>query len=312
MASFKYVNLISTDTTNFPDNTNSSFGNSLADALDFPPNTHVALQEISFVPCFYNIEPKNNDLMMFLRQLPARVDPENPPPHKLWGQWAQVRLIPGYYPTIDDLLKMINKCIQGMENALKDLKDAKVFSYDPVSMKIKYDFDKLVFSLAIRGALLNLLGAEAEKNITNRREWAVIGYGKDKLFYEVPVDPHKPDGPKEKRYYADSRLSWPASLKDSFAYVAQLRTFNSIYIFTDLTESQVFGSTYADILRTISINKIQKHAEIVYECENLHFLKLKKRFIKTIQVLIRDMHGNPMLFRQGSVRLKLVFRIPSQ
>ena len=307
---YRYLDLISTDTKNHSGNTNSRFGNSLPQTLEFPQNTQVALQEIGYSPSFYNIELKNNDLLLYIRSLLVPPNSsKNPTPNEFWGQYAQVRLEAGFYKDLPSLIKHVNERIRAKGEVCKGLSKSTIFSYNDVNKKISFDFGALECSLIISGRLLYLFGIDLRETDLHK-EWVAIGLGKKGKYYEVD-DPTSPDLPKVKRYYVDPDKEWNPNPKGTFGHVAQLRSFSSLYIFSDIVQSQIFGSTYADLLRSISINTSQFDVEVVHECRMLHFLDLRKRFIKDINVIIQDIHGSPILFRQGGIPIRLVFKIPT-
>ena len=324
MATFsEYIDVISTASSEiYPNNDNASFTNELPYTMEFPPGTMVALTECSYNNAFYNIQAEHTKISVWdpYKKLEPHTT-ENPTDYVYWGGYYLVELMTGYYKSIEDICLMLNKVLKATD--VKQLQNNRVFTFDRKMMKVRCTLANEFVALFIQGPLLNLLGVEMKQ--ANSREYTIIGCEKTGRYYEIddpndPGDPNNPDKPKKKlkRYYIAPELTWPARIPNSgfFNHPAQLTTFKSLIIYSDLIQDQVIGSDYAQALRFVPIkgtsNDKQVGQLVVWEPTIPHYLRVKQRNIKSISIRILDHQGNKIKFLMGVVRLKLHFKVPQE
>ena len=305
----EYVDLISTSSMEKYKNTNSNFTNDLPIAQDLPEHSLVALQEIHYTSCFYNVEHGRNSITVWDRtyeHLPHSAS--NSSSRSLWGKYTVTELREGYYETIEDVLDMLNASLKRMK-----VFEGKpnVFQYDKGTLRVHYNMRSVEAAVHCRGLLLNILGAEVTPY--NMRQSIHIGLNKTGAFYEVDTVVAGVQR-KERRFYIDPDYEWtkPDSKYGYFAHVAQLTTYSSMVVYCDIIVSQVTGEHFSDVLRFLPIKAAKNGTQIIYECQTPHFLKVRKRYINSINIQIRDLQGHYLDFKMGTTRIKLRFKQEKQ
>ena len=298
----KFIDLISTASLDmYPQNTPGCFTNALLHPLEFPENTHVALEEIAFTNCFYNVEGNRNTLTLWDRSYANPPHSRyNPTDEILYGHFFDVQLKEGYYSSVQKLCDMVNQILRESES--KQFKGKNVFRYDESDMKIHYDLKGLEVALFIRGPVLNLFGIEIAEAKVN--QYVVIGIEKHGNTFEWK----KKDGTFETRRYISGGDWNGTEMLGKMAHVAPLSTFSTMAIYTDVITSQVTGNVYSDILRFVPIKAQGVLAETIYECRTPYYLKLRKRYIRSITIHIKNLQNEFINFRLGQTRLKLRFK----
>lgn len=327
-----YIDVISTASMDvYPNNTSSNFTNLLPSAQDLPENTYVALTEFSYTNCFYNIESSSTRLTIWDKTVlqPPHTPHRNPTDRPLYGEFYAVPIKAGYYPSMSAICSMINQAIRDV--GVEAFAGKNVFSYDETSLKVAYDMSDIDATLFIKGPLLNLMGVEKRKAEDN--ELVILGKAKEGLYYEVEVEVDVEEGGKEtgeteegkeegkgketrkeKRYYIKPSHEWPESRnqKDTFTHVAQLTTQSTMLVYASIITSQISGDSHTDILRWIPMAPIKGEqglgAQVVYECQEPHFLRVRQRYIKEINIQVKSLQDSFISFLVGCTRVKLLFR----
>ena len=173
-------------------------------------------------------------------------------------------------------------------------------------MRVHFDMKDIQATVMIKGRLLNLLGVETRE--ASDAQNVKIGIPKDGMFYEVPFKDKSI--PPVRRWYLDTK--WHFTTVDEkigkFAHAAQLTTLNNMVVYASHISSQVYGNSFANVLRVIPIKANQYTGQqVVVEFKNPHYLRCQQSYIKNIHILIKDIAGSDLKFRQGSVRIKLHF-----
>ena len=146
---------------------------------------------------------------------------------------------------------------------------------------------------------------EAEVSKANDKQYLVLGHSKLTPTYEYPTA-----SGMTQRHFDQPTKTWKSvneSMKDDFAYVAQLRVITSFVVYVDCIASQVTGDCYSDALRIIPIKEEKVGTNVTHSFQKTYALKVNKRFIPSIKVEIRDLYNNLIDFKVGTVRLKLRF-----
>jgi hypothetical protein len=293
-------------------NTNSNFTNLLPVTQNLPPNSYVALEEIAYTHCFFNIANDKNKLTIWdpLFENPPKSE-NNPFNFPIYGQSTVMNLKEGFYESLKDICDMLNQSLE--DTGLVQFQGNEIFKYNPVSFKCSFNMKDIFASLFIRGPLLNILGIELEP--AKDSQSVCIGISKEKPTYEFVeniYDPKKPDKiigtRKVMRRYIHPTRHWKAKIADDFEHVAQLTTFQSMVVYCDIIGDQITGESFTNVLRFLPINKATPGTQIVAECKTPHFLKVSQRFFKSITIHIKDLEGNFVDFKMGYVRVKLRFK----
>lgn len=86
---------------------------------------------------------------------------------------------------------------------------------------------------------------------------------------------------------------------NNFYYVDNfMSTINYAILYTDIIENQYFGDTKSPILKIIPI-KTQTDNEVVTFFDNLHYVPVKNNYISSINIEIKDIHGNNIKFENN-------------
>ena len=301
-----FVDLISTASLDeYPDNKGSHFTNKLPIPLSFSENWQVALEEISYTNCFYNVVGKRSKISIY--DLEHRWEPGtkyNKDKYVKYGSFVSVQLEDGYYTSEEALIRMINKVISN--SGVKALKDTEIFTYDKITLKVHFDMTKIQSSVLIKGPLLNLMGFEVGKQ-RPMGQYICLGMKKDTPTFEW----RKEDGTTETRHFYHPNHTWFSNgVKSSFKYPLTLAPYTSMVVYTDIIASQMCGNVFSDAIRFLPIKdpSLDVPTQIIHECRNPYFLSLNKRYIPTIELIIKDLQNNYIDFLQGEVRVKFRFR----
>lgn len=289
----------------YPNNRGSNFTNKLPVPLEFPPDTYVSLEEISYINAFYNVVGERNKISVFdfEHEWPPH-SPHNSKPYSMWGKFHNVTLRDGHYTSRDGLVDMLNEVISS--TGVKQVENKKIFTYDATSLKIHYNMQNIQASIFLRGALLNLLGIKQGAQGSSN-EFMVVGRAKDAETFEWT----KENGEKEIRHFYHPENQWSSSGNEGNSdYPVNLAPYSSMVIYTDIICSQIVGNMYSDSLRCLAIKAPDSAppSQVIHEVKNPYYLKLNRRFISGISVVIKDLQDNFIDFLQGETRIKLRFR----
>ena len=82
---------------------------------------------------------------------------------------------------------------------------------------------------------------------------------------------------------------------------------HGIYVYCDLVDHVVVGDTVAPLLRIVESNGY--NGEMIYKIfEQPRYLPLRKKHFDVIELDIRDVFGEPILFETGHVTVTLHIR----
>ena len=267
----------------YPNNRGSNFTNKLPVPLEFPPDTYVSLEEISYINAFYNVVGERNKISVFdfEYEWPPN-SAHNSKPYSMWGKFHNVTLRDGHYTSRDGLVDMLNEVISS--TGVKQVENKKIFTYDATSLKIHYNMQNIQASIFLRGALLNLLGIKQGAQ-GGSNEFMVVGRAKDAETFEWT----KENGEKETRHFYHPQNQWSSSgNKGDSDYPVNLAPYSSMVIYTDIICSQIVGNMYSDSLRCLAIKAPDSAppSQVIHEVKNPYYLKLNRLFISEISVLI--------------------------
>lgn len=82
----------------------------------------------------------------------------------------------------------------------------------------------------------------------------------------------------------------------------------TLYIYTDIIEYQLVGSTRIPLLRNVVLNYDATRKTTWVHYDSPHYIRVNQTEIRSILVDIRDQKGNKILFESGEITLKLHFR----
>jgi len=87
-----------------------------------------------------------------------------------------------------------------------------------------------------------------------------------------------------------------------------LNTVNALYIYSDISEYQYIGDTYAPLLRVVAVPNVQynEYVDVIYD--NPHYVPVLRNSIETIELDIRSDTGDQILLNAGKGFVKLHFR----
>ena len=314
----EYIDVISDGCIRmFPDNTSSAFTNQLPCPQEFPENTYVAVNEINFVNCMYNITAGQETITIFdwLQKIPVGAEGNENGTEAVWGEYIVCPIEEGFYGDFPSMCKAVNKAIK--DSGIIRLANKDIFSYNPINMKYSYDVRDLWISIFINGNLTYFLGFELQREET-ANDFFTIGKPKLTTTYEWTDE----NGIKSIRPLRRPGYTFDVSMKDEktkaplmkaqLTQVGQLSMTNTFAIYSDIVTSQIFGGEYGSILRAVpfSIKDTSNSGNsttIVFD--NLYFLKVNRSYIPSIRIELRDLSGNLLAIKAGRTRVKLKFTV---
>ena len=262
--------------------------------VNMPGSIHEELKEFRHQGVFY-----------------ARIFSRRRPVNHADEYWVPLYVPVGHYRTVGDFMK-------GTRQALCD-----EFGQSLADQWLKFHFDedakrmtitiKAWSCLALNPWMTNLLhsGNFGMYDIANGRfaEWnddfSLLG---DDEYAEV-------DGKKPTKEVIDAvitdtpfltyRVGEP--LDKVISWRASHLAFQTIYIYSDVVESQVVGDVWANLLRVIAPKG--RHGDVI--CENFFHVfhnDVRVKSFNTIEILLRSDTGRPIPFSGGVVEVTLHFR----
>ena len=319
MSSFaEYIDVISDGCVKiFPENTSSAFTNQLPCPQAFPENTYVAVNEINFVNCMYNIESGKESITIFdwLKEIPRGAQGNEDGEGSVWGEYINCPIEEGFYGDFPSMCKAVNKAVQSSK--IKRLANKDIFSYNPVNMKYSFDVQDLWISIFINGNLTYYLGFELQTE-ESTDDFFIIGKPKLTTTYEWVDD----KGAKSVRPLRRPKKTFDVSMRDKktneplmktqLTQVGQLSMTNTFAIYSDIVTDQIFGGEYGSILRAVPFSikdttNSGNSTTIVFD--NLYFLKINRSYIPSIRIELRDLSGTLLAIKAGRTRVKLKFSV---
>lgn len=287
-----YINLTSTDSlTVFPKNKPNSFTNLLARELLFFDITsyEVALTEISYISSFYNIDKISNfSLFDFQYEWSGAK----------YGRIYDAKMSPGYFHTAQDLCQLLNEKVKLMN--IDRLKNVELFSFDIHTRKFSLNVDKLYITLIFHGELINILGLGAEHYAAS--DFAFIGMEKQGKYYVFK------DGTKHFYYRPDIEWKSDSIHGGEATYVCQMIINSSFYVYCDVIREHIYGSNYTNLLREVPIRGDYQGSRSVQTFQTPFYLPIRTSNIRSINISIFTVSGEPLHFLEGSCSLVLHFR----
>ena len=84
--------------------------------------------------------------------------------------------------------------------------------------------------------------------------------------------------------------------------------FNSLYVYTNISEPVPVGDVEVQLLRIVHMNSTKCGENIVQTYQFPHFVGLKLNHFDTIDIHLRNATGSKISFQRGRVTVKLAFR----
>ena len=91
------------------------------------------------------------------------------------------------------------------------------------------------------------------------------------------------------------------------AYVAELHTITSIYVYCNIVKPQIVGNTTVPLLRSIAVSG--NSGDVITETfNNIQYVPVQTKSFEDIEILLRTDTGDPVPFERGKVIVTLYFR----
>ena len=107
------------------------------------------------------------------------------------------------------------------------------------------------------------------------------------------------------RFY--SYVNWHFSGLNQQIYEATFDPNRTLYVYTDLAETQIVGASETDLLREV-VFKINQGGKYLFEPINLQYLPIRKNVFDTVEVGISETDGTQVNFAKGPTILTVHFR----
>ena len=313
--------ILASNTKSFGDaNTISQFRTKLARRKEYSSEDdwRVALTEISYKQSWYNV--KKDTTIFYVND---RGETEHFPELS-----AEDLLIPaGHYPTVLDLIGMINKKLHRLFASAKTLPE---MYYDPnpqiATLIPGTRFEKDSNSSLIK--FIPVFGAEIENMLGfidksgNRLVDKMRAYGKSQNPNLIKPVEDSPENRNLTRMVFSNNYTQniPDNIENIKSKIDKMEIngyfpvdmnagFNNLFIYSNIVEESDIGDAFSPILTSLP-NKSSKDGwggTIHHEPKNLVYRRLQARTFDTIEIDIRDDSGAPVAFKLGNVVVKLHF-----
>ena len=107
------------------------------------------------------------------------------------------------------------------------------------------------------------------------------------------------------RFY--SYVNWYFSGLDEKIYHTYADPKRTLFVYTDLTQTQIVGGTETDLLREVSFTNNEK-GKYLFEPLHLQYLPIRKNVFDSVEVGISETDGSQVNFKDGQTILTINFR----
>ena len=107
------------------------------------------------------------------------------------------------------------------------------------------------------------------------------------------------------RFY--SYVNWYFSGLDEKIYHTYVDPKRTLFVYTDLTQTQIVGGTETDLLREVSFTNNEK-GKYLFEPLRLQYLTIRKNDFDSVEVGISETDGSQVNFKDGQTILTINFR----
>ena len=107
------------------------------------------------------------------------------------------------------------------------------------------------------------------------------------------------------RFY--SYVNWYFSGLDEKIYHTYADPKRTLFVYTDLTQTQIVGGTETDLLREVSFTNNEK-GKYLFEPLRLQYLPIRKNVFDSVEVGISETDGSQVNFKDGQAIFTINFR----
>ena len=104
-----------------------------------------------------------------------------------------------------------------------------------------------------------------------------------------------------------SHVNWYFSGLDEKIYHTYANPKRTLFVYTDLTRTQIVGCTETDLLREVSFTNNEK-GKWLFEPLHLQYLSILKNVFDSVEVGISGIDGSQVNFKDGQAILTINFR----
>ena len=104
-----------------------------------------------------------------------------------------------------------------------------------------------------------------------------------------------------------SHVNWYFSGLDEKIYHTYADPKRTLFVYTDLTQTQIVGGTETDLLREVSFTNNEK-GKYLFEPLHLQYLPIRKNVFDCVEVGISETDGSQVNFKDGQTVLTIKFR----
>lgn len=284
MAHF-YITLPSNSSVHYyQNNTVARYTTRLENSVSLSGDWEVSLVEIQYPHTWTNLEKNECEFMYMQVMHMTSGDPLSQYLHKV------IRLTPGYYDSVSDLVRSINANIKLVaDEAL--LEAFPQFRYNPITKRLDGDIN-IGASVEFSSGMCTMLGIEQHQN-------PVFNHNFEDHSNVIDDDD---DGDYLSAWKTVYPLLW------SSAHACDIdRGFSSMYIYCNLLEHIPVGDTKAPLLRIVRVTgKSGEDVHTIYE--KPLYVPLQQKNFDSIEIDIRSDTGKPVPFEYGKAIVTLHFR----
>ena len=294
MAQSHLIHCLSSEKSNFTNNTASSFFTLLNHPINTPIGSKIAVLEISYNnKLFVDDENASIEIFCWDIQLPGNV----------WGKKSIIQLHKESFASIDSLVGSLNNYIFDASPAIKQ-KRTKLFQYDRHldRLWLVLEDDDLI-TIRLRGKILNLLGVTNKE--LSKKFYIIVGRSKEGDGYEWNGQYRKFD----KNFLED--LKSVSQKTNIFQFPPKIHDdFSTVILYSNIVESSYIGHGRAPILRLFPFQPSQNNEMITISfAASPQYLNLVSNQIQLIALELRSLNGN-FIPLSGYCRITLELILP--
>lgn len=294
MARSNLIHCLSSEQSNFTDNTPSSFFTLLNHPINTPVGSKIGVLEISYNNKLF-VDDENASIEIFSWDVKL--------PGDVWGRKTTVQLHRESFANIDSLVGSINNYIFDASPTIKQ-KRSKLFQFDEHLNRLWFiiESDDLI-TIRLRGKILNLLGVTNKP--LSKKFYIIVGKSKEGTGYSWDGEFRKFD----KNFLED--LKSVSQKTNIFQFPPKIHDdFSTVVLYSNIVESSYIGHGRAPILRLFPFQASQNDEMVTISfASSPQYLNLVSNQIQLIALELRSLNGN-LLPLSGYCRVTLELILP--
>jgi len=232
------------------------------------------------------------------------------------NEWIIVKVNPGYYSSITDLIAAINRGIEKGAKYLDTLLDDRPRNLNIVDAQLTQDTYKYLVRNRNDFGIIELDAIRAVDGVNMRETFKHERLDSVKFIFDgervgvkfsskTVLAVELSDGLKHTLGFNDQFITIDRNIATFYPDIKA--GFESLYVYCNIIENQIVGNALAPLLRVVNLQG-QRLEIIDKEYDSPHYCNVLQKDINEIEINIRNDMGELVNFEFGRVVVKLHFK----